>query len=357
MHRLLSFIFFAFLFGSSARAQRIIDTTTIDFGRYRGALLTISEMHGVRASNLVYFHFLQKLAAHCGPGDTINLFLETPYSLAWMHNEYLRNGAYSELHNDSSLVPMIRRAGLPVRIFGCDFEYDRGGNRAMGYQIFLGEAARRLTVLGVDAGLLGAYADRLRKDSVWQQPEGRKSLIQALRKQHAATTNAEAKTLLREALFVLTAVQHFHRHRDPVLYRRILEASEAGLLHPRGRYNLLVHGGTHLEPHWKGSLFHYLDTRKASPFRNQTYLIVQAYLDCHSTGDYFHPNADLTSSNVPFAHYGKQRDAFLDWMRGHIANGMEPNTILAVRRIDYPIPALQAHANKVLLWYVLNRCR
>src|ERR1700749_2311086 len=74
-------LFFLFTALSSLCFGLVINTKDFPMvGDKKGSLLVVNEMHGVRSNPEAYLHLLTHLNAQLHTGDTLNLFLEIPYS-------------------------------------------------------------------------------------------------------------------------------------------------------------------------------------------------------------------------------------------------------------------------------------
>lgn len=333
------------LCGRVVCAQTFHDTCAIDYSGLKGKLICINELHSVDANDQVYTRVAGRLAA----GDSLTLLLEIPYSLCYLYNRYLDGDTSIHFaHPLSPLITTARQQRWPVRFFGCDFEYDKG-KRGQIYVLFLKHIAATLAKARLDNQPLNTYIASLGDTGSWIErpvPEPVADFYRDL----LPRCQGLIATRVRELLFVLNARHKFHAHRDPVIYRRIIEAEKQGFIHFR-HYNLLVHGSAHISPTFHRNLYHYFQKRASSPFRDKVYIIAQAYVDCYGNSGYFARNGEkqLTSGSV--FSLGKRNDALIGVLRQYYIPSYTGNSVTCIKAIpELDLP--EHYRSRILYWYV-----
>lgn len=345
MKQLLSFI--ACSLCISAFAQELIDTVNYDFFGYKGKLICVNEMHGVKTNDLVYTELVKKLSAVAKPGDTINLILEMPYSRAWLYNKSLEDGSEGPKEGYAKkFIAALKGNNIPVKIIGVDFEYDEG-KRAESYLGFLNAISKVFSAAGVTVTTLNEYTASLTNKEFKQQGKDRDKLIELYEGELSKyKDNKSTVAAIKDLLFVLNAKHHLHSNRDPVIYRRLMEAATEGMISYTSRFNLLIHGAAHMTP-GSNSLFDYFNDNKESPFYSNVSLIAQTYYNC-SCRDYFtKPGEEPVNSSCFFS---KNSDEFMDHIKA--VYRFKENAASSIRNENLPLSSKLK--NSILYLYIHN---
>lgn len=351
----LSFLplLFCFIALSTSRAQTVDDRCDMRLNDMRGKLICMNELHGVDANEVVYSHILNRIAAIAKAGDSITLILEIPYSLSYLYNQSFAGDTSIHIHEKSPLINTVRNLKLPVRIFGCDFEYDRG-TRAAIYIQCLKHIAACFSKSGIDAGPLNAYIASLRKEDSWtRNPQREKTAT--FYERLADKYQGEQSGRIIELLFILSARHRFHAHRDPVIYRRLLEAERMGYISLH-KFNLLIHGTAHINPQNSKNLYSYFLHRASSPFKDKAFIIGQAYIDCSGNNGYFSRNGEKIISSTSLFYINKLNKTLIDTLRNRYVSSLTPYSVRCFT--DFPEVNMPAgYRQSILGWYVQYKTR
>lgn len=353
MRTAVLFLFACFLYPSFIHAQIGHSGQFPDVRNKKGALIAINEMHGVTTVFPVYLDILKNVNTQLQPGDSINLFLEIPYSCAVMLNDFLANKVKKELLPDirklkypsSDFIDSIRALNIPVKIFGCDFEYDKKYKRNLSFTYILEKLHADWAASDTDLKPLATYIQSV-KDFQISKNDTRDLRTWLQNKQTSAP--ADIQNEIGQVLFVLEAPQGFSSGRDEGIYERVLKAVSMHY-YDVSRLNLLIHGIAHVNPTYGKSLFNLFRNNEHSPFANNCYLIGNVYLDCKNNSGIFN-NENISS--MSFYPLSSDDAPVVDYFRKkNIASGvtfMQPPT-----GSEFNFPGLKA--GSVLGIYVHNK--
>ncbi len=253
----------------------------------KGRLVLINEIHRIPTNNLAYCLIIKELTKNFANSDTLNIFIERPYSLGLMFNKILQNEddtLRKTEWNDFPQNKLPTNAWLDslmnlkknIRFIGVDFEYDEG-KRVKSYKYFFEMLKSEFTKAHLQSKELDNYIQKIDDKSV------RDKDIEAL-KMFLKSIPLKTKSIA-DALFVLEAKHQFFSNRDKNNYKRFKQIIERSI-DVKNQYNFLIYGGSHTYPLRSTSLFNFFDKDKESPFFDNTLLIANYYFDCTSYGWY-----------------------------------------------------------------------
>ncbi len=327
-------------------SAQIIDSSQIDFRPYKGKLIVINESHNVKTNNEAYYDIITKISKQLDKGDSINFIVEYPYSLSVEINRVKEN--------DTSTVPhQFNYTNLPVRFIGVDFErpYKKEYNT---YLLLLSRLIATLKEKQLLTKDLQEYYDLAEKRYVILKDNSRKPIITHYKKEREkfGVGSAEHQTIT-QLLFLLTADHNQLpnvKKRDSRNYRRLLEADKNGMISFKGNYNILVHGTCHTDPTKKKGIYNHFLARKDSPFRNNTYMTGQAYIDCVSAGDYFRDTARTITGSI-FCGGEEKSLLITDYFRNRYKGVLQPGTLLMTRSANN-MPEWEVYKGRFIGWHV-----
>lgn len=307
----------------------------IDFSQFKikendikGKLILINETHNVPTNNLAYYLIIKELTKRFNNTDTLNIFIERPYSLGLMYNKILQNeDTLRKLKwTDFSQNKLSANAWLDslvslkknIRFIGVDFEYDEG-KRIKSYKYFFEILRDEFAKAHLPSKELDNYIQKIDDKSVENEDiENLKIFLKLI--------SLKTKSI-EDALFILEAKHQFFGYRDKNNYERFNQIIERSI-DVKNQYNLLIYGGTHINPLRPNSLLNFFDKNEESPFLGNTLLIANYYFDCTSYG--FYGSKEPSKANGGF--YGIKGDEMImyelkkkDWKSGLLAFRNELN--------------------------------
>ncbi|WP_123985237.1 hypothetical protein [Taibaiella soli] len=278
---------FLIVFLPATKAQIQMETRFPDIRDKKGSLITVNEMHGALANTNVYLDILKHIHGQ-QPADTINLFLEVPFSMAVWCNDFLSSGGKTLLPKGVYPSPefwnQIVAQQIPAKIFGCDFEYDEQYKRNQSFVYLLRKTSDDLAAASMDTSLISAYIGLVNGFKLTAKDT--RSLISQLQGMQVNAAPS-LKARIGQMLFALNAPQKFGSGRDEFIYERALEGIALHYFNYENRINVLIHGVAHINPAYKNSLFNRLRNSKDSPFAGKCFLIGNVYLDCKNNSGIF----------------------------------------------------------------------
>jgi hypothetical protein len=265
----------------------------IDFSQFKinkneikGKLILINETHSVPTNNLAYYLVIKELTNNFTDSDTLNIFIERPYSLGLMYNKILQNEdtlrklTWTDFPQNklpiNALLDSLLNLKKNIRFIGVDFEYDEG-KRIKSYKYFFEILRDEFAKAHLPSKELDNYIQKIDDKSVENDDIGNLKIFLKL-------TSLKTKSI-EDALFILEAKHQFFGYRDKNNYERFNQIIERNL-DVRKQYNLLIYGGNHINPTRSKNIFNLFDKDKESPFLSNTLLIANYYFDCTAYGFY-----------------------------------------------------------------------
>ena len=224
--------------------------------------------------------------------------------------------------------------------------------RAGYYFAFLDDIIKELNANKVSVGLLEAYIKVQKQDTLRKSPGSRDELLTFYRaEQKKWVAGGAVYQTIGMLLFVLEADQFIssHARRDRKTFGRLLETQSLGMANFHNSYNLLIHGAVHTDPSTGKNIYHYLQHRGSSPFKDHVFSIAQVYIDCMSDGDYFTHTRSRVSGSV-LAGKQKRDDQLLSYIKEKYSF-LKDNTITHIRDIG-DAPLITPYNKGILSWYV-----
>ncbi|WP_205529366.1 hypothetical protein [Taibaiella koreensis] len=269
-------------------------------GQHKGALIFINEMHGCVSNAIAYLDVLQHISRQLSAGDTINLFLEIPFSASVMLNDLFADTGgdstdrFAAFPNFRNFLDELYQSGIPVRFFGCDFEYDEKYRRN-GSLVYLLEKLQKDLGSSIDRTLLQEYISLVKTFRL--KAHDTKGMIEWLRQQTKVPEAVQRE--IGQLIFALQAPQQYSPGRDQFIFERAARAIALHYFEPRDRFNITIHGGAHVNPSFKGSLFNRFRKDRRSSFRDKCRIIGNVYVDCkNNAGIFDHENIASASFYV-----------------------------------------------------------
>lgn len=258
----------------------------IDREEAKGKVILVNETHNIATNNLSYYLLIKAISKKFVDSDTLNIFIERPYSVSLMYNKILQN-------EDTLSMPKLSdftQNKLPInawldslgslkkniRFIGVDFEYDEG-KRMKSYKCFF--ETLRISLLEDSVSIKELDNFIIKIDSKMVQNKDINEL-----KKWLSVTPHQSK-IVEDAIFILEAKHQFFGYRDRNNFDRFKQIIERRL-DVKNQYNLLIYGSNHINPTRSKNLFNLFDRDEKSPFFNKTRLIANYYLDCTSYGFY-----------------------------------------------------------------------
>jgi hypothetical protein len=270
-----------------------IYSQNVDFSQFqinkndiKGKLILINETHNISTNNTAYYLIVKELTKDFTNSDTLNIFIERPYSLGLMFNEILQNeGTLQKLKiSDFAQNKLPTNAWLDslislkknIRFIGVDFEYD-DGKRIKSYKYFFEKLKDEFAKFPLQSKVLDDYFHKIDDKSV-----GNKD-IEAV-KVFLKSIPLKTKSI-EGALFILEAKHQFFGYRDKNNFERFNQIIERSV-DIKNQFNLLIYGSNHINPTRSKNIFNLFDKDKESPFLSNTLLIANYYFDCTAYGFY-----------------------------------------------------------------------
>jgi hypothetical protein len=266
----------------------------IDFSQFKinkndvkGKLILINEAHKIPTNSLAYYLIIKELTKNFTDSDTLNVFIEQPYSLTVMFNKILQNEddtLRKTKWNDFPQNKLPTNAWLDslvslkknIRFVGVEFEYDEG-KRIKSYKYFFETLRDEFVNASLSTKDLDDYIQKINDKSIKNKDiEGLKIFLKSI--------PLKTKSI-SDALFILEAKHKYFGYRDKNIYERFKQIIEKRI-DVKNQYNFLIYGGFHINPLGFNNLSNFFDKNKESPFFSNTLLIANYYFDCTSYGFY-----------------------------------------------------------------------
>lgn len=279
----------------------------------KGKLLFITESHEVKTNLPEYVEIISKLTQHFSSVDTLNIFIEAPFTISYFINKYLESSSTilldSILQNDKAkrdFYREIKNLNRNIRFIATDFEYDHGnaGGRLEAYKNYFYELKNILAANEIDLSVIKSFIYGIKVQGLDEADLFTfKKYIQKL---SINQPNKDFKSKLKEANFVLSALQNSDNLevRDKAVYSRILELINNGIS-TSGNLNLLIYGSAHANPYSEKTLYSKINYAADSPFNMKVNLFGNIYLECISHGSYNERSYVLETNGI---YYGLKED-------------------------------------------------
>ncbi len=287
----------------------------------KGKLLFLTECHEVKTNFPEYLSVIGKLTTKFESTDTLNVFIEAPYTMTYFINEYLagRNRMLidSILRNDPYKIEFyftLKKLKKNIRFIGADFEYDQGNpsGRFESFKLYFEHLRSVFVDAEIDQSVIKSFIYGIRVQGLEEADFYTfKKYIQKLSINQA---NPILKSKLKEANFVLAALQSNDKTdvRDRAYYSRILELMNSGISF-NNNYNIIIFGSAHGNPYNEKCLYSKLNYADDSPFKNNVAIFANVYIDCLSYGSY---NSKSIVKETVGLYYGSKEDKqILDQIR------------------------------------------
>lgn len=258
----------------------------IDKTEIKGKLVLINETHNISTNNSTYYLIIKNLTSEFSSTDTLNIFIERPYSHSFLYNNILQNKdvtnkiEFSDFSQNklstSAWLDSLKSLKKNIRFIGVDFEYDEG-KRVKSYKYFFETLKNELPNTHSSMSVLDNYIQKIDTKSIENHDVEKLKLF--LKSIHPKTK------FISDALFILEAKHDFWGYRDKNNFERFNEVIKNNL-DVKNQYNLLIYGSNHINPTRSKNLFNLFDKDENSPFLDNTRLIANYYFGCTSYGFY-----------------------------------------------------------------------
>jgi len=320
-----------------SKAQIRTETSFPDIRNKKGDLIAINEMHGALANTQVYLDILKHVHEQL-PDDTINLLLEIPFSQAVWCNDFLASGgkiAMSErVYPSPEFWNEIVLQQIPVKIFGCDFEYDAQFKRNKSLIYLLQKTSDDLVDAKMDTGFIASYIAMVKGFQL--QEKNTRALIKQLEAIQPAATSV-LKMKIGQLIFALEAPQKYSSGRDAFIYRRSLDGIKQHNFDYQNQINILIHGVAHINPVNKKSLFNRFRNGGDSPFRGKCFVLGNVYLNCKNNSGIFRHE---TINSYSFYAIEKDGTPITTYFNALQLSSQEVHFLATPKAIDLGFPGL-----------------
>jgi hypothetical protein len=260
----------------------------------KGKLIFIIECHEVKTNLPEYLEVIKTLTADQSSNDTLNVFLEAPFTVAHFINKYMRGEGRelldSVFRNDPFKIEYyfaLRKLKKNIRFISCDFEYDHGapGGRLEAYKLYFEELKTLLDRSKIDLSVVKSFIYGIRVQGLEEADIF--TFRKYIQKLSINQPDAVLKAKLKEANFVLSALYTYGKNdvRDKATYARLKEILQGGINY-QNQINLMIYGSAHGNPLNEKSLYSKFQNEDDSPFLNKVGFIANIYIDCLSFGSY-----------------------------------------------------------------------
>lgn len=297
-----------------------IQAQTIDTEAFRpeidslnGKLLFMTECHEVRTNYAEHQAVISKITAGFTSSDTLNVFLEAPFTLTYFINQYVagknRILVDSILRNDPYKIEFyfsMRKLKKNIRFIGADFEYDQGkpGGRFESFKLYFDDLKKVFETAGIDLSVIKSFIYGIKVQGLEEADFYTfKKYIQKLSINQA---DPVLKSKLKEANFVLAALQSHEKPdvRDKAYYSRILELIKSGVS-ISDNINIMSFGSAHGNPYNEKCLYSKLNSEDDSPFKGKVDIFANIYYNSLSYGSYNDKSIVLETVGL---YYGSKED-------------------------------------------------
>ena len=312
-HLLLSFVFFLSMTGPVTAQTVDTEAFTPAIDSLKGRLLFMTECHEVRTNYAEHQAVISKITANFTASDTLNVFLEAPYTLTYFINQYVsgknRILVDSILRNDPYKIEFyfsLRKLKKNIRFIGTDFEYDQGkpGGRLESFKLYFDELKKVLEAANIDQSVIKSFIYGIKVQGLEEADFYTfKKYIQKLSINQA---DPILKSKLKEANFVLAALQSHEKPdvRDKAYYSRMLELLKSGISVSEN-HNLMSFGSAHANPYNEKCLYSKLNYADDSPFKSKVEIFANIYFNSLSYGSYNDKSIVLETVGL---YYGSKED-------------------------------------------------
>ena len=258
----------------------------VDKNGIKGKLMLINETHNVATNNLSYYLIIKELTKKFDNSDTLNIFVERPFTMGFMYNKILQNEdtlrklKWTDFPQNklpiNAWLDSLASLKKNIRFVGVDFEYDEG-KRVKSYKYFFETLREEFAKVYLPAQTLDDYIEKINTNSIEKKDiESLGLFLKSIPLRKKSTT---------DALFVLEAKHQFFGYRDENNFERFNQIIRRNI-DVKNQYNLLIYGSNHVNPTRSKNLFNLFNQDKSSPFLNNTLLIANYYFDCTAYGFY-----------------------------------------------------------------------
>ena len=279
----------------------------------KGKLLFVTECHEVRTNYSEYQSVISKITANFTASDTLNIFLEAPFTLSHFINQYIsgknRILIDSILRNDPYKIEFyfsIKKLKKNIRFIAVDFEYDQGnpGGRFESYKLYFEELKNVLANSNIDLSVIKSFIYGIKVQGL--EETDFYTFKKYIQKLSVNQSDPILKNKLKESNFVLAALQTREKPdvRDKAYYNRMQELLNAGISIAENM-NLMIFGSAHGNPYNEKCLYHKLNYADDSPFKNKVKIFANVYISCLSYGSY---NAKSIVLETVGLYYGSKED-------------------------------------------------
>lgn len=320
----------------------------------RGKLLYFTECHEVRSNLPEYLELISKLTSNFSSTDTLNIFLEAPFTMTHFINEYLKGKnrflTDSILKNDPRKIEFyfsLRKLKKNIRFVGADFEYDQGnpGGRFESFKLYFDELKDILNESKLDLSVIKSFIYGIKVQGL--EEADFYTFKKYVQKLSINQSDLVLKAKLKEANFVLAALQKFEKTdvRDKAYYSRVIELNNS-IISVQRNYNIILFGSIHGNPYNEKSLYVKLNSSEDSPFKNNVAIFANIYIDCLSYGSYNERSIVLENAGL---YYGSKEDKILMDLITKEYMVKNENTFVVYRN---SIKSNMKDIDKVLYWGV-----
>ena len=272
----------------------------------RGKLLFITEAHDVQGNLISQKEMIGSISGMMNTADTLNVFIEAPYSLAWAMTRYVRGESTtlvdSVLRTDPDKIEYyfaLRKMKRNIRFIGVDFEYDHGnpGARLEAYKAFFDDLKKEFEKKQIDLSVVKSFLYGIRVQGLEEADIYTfRKYIQKLR---LTQEDPVLRTKLKDANFILTARTEWDKDdmRDKIFYGRYLEVIKGGV-EVSNNFNIAIFGSLHGNPMNEKSLYNKLQYSDDSPFKSVVVIAAGVYINCLSKSGYYDRHFSIENNSL-----------------------------------------------------------
>ena len=312
-HLLLSLVLLLSIAGKTHSQSINTEAFTPSVDSLKGKLLFMTECHEVRTNYAEHTAVISKITANFTATDTLNIFLEAPFTLTYFINQYIsgknRILIDSILRNDPYKIEFyfsIRKLKKSIRFIGADFEYDQGkpGGRFESFKLYFDELKKVLEAANIDQSVIKSFIYGIKVQGL--EEADFYTFKKYIQKLSINQLDPILKNKLKEANFVLAALQSHDKPdiRDKAYYSRMLELLKAGIS-VTINVNLMSFGSAHGNPYNEKCLYYKLSRTEDSPFKNKVEIFANIYFNSLSYGSYNDKSIVLETVGL---YYGSKED-------------------------------------------------
>ena len=359
MHKLKNNAHFLVVFGCLLVLSKLSFGQTINTSSFspsqdslRGKLLFVTECHEVRSNLPEYLAVINHMTAKFGNADTLNVFIEAPFTMTYFINQYLEGKNRllidSILRNDPYKIEFyfsIRKLKKNIRFIGADFEYDQGnrGGRLESFKLYFDDLKNVFSAAKIDLSVIKSFIYGIRVQGL--EEADFYTFKKYIQKLGINQSDLVLKSKLKEANFVLAALQNNEKNdvRDKAYYSRMLELINSGIT-VHANSNLMIFGSAHGNPYNEMCLYSKLNCTDDSPFKNKVEIFANVYLECLSYGSYNEKSIVLETVGLYFG--SKEDKQILELIRSHY----KPETVNTLNVYKNTVSSSLKDVDKVNYW-------